>query len=151
MSGLGIKRLQHLVLWVADVERSVRFYRDVLGFEVAHRYPNAAFLRIAGSGDDHNLGLFQQPGLRQPDERVARMYHAAWEVGTLSDLASARRALTEAGALVGQSDHGVSLSLYAKDPDGLEFELFWTVPDGKPIGTRPLDLDAELARRRVSV
>src|SRR5262249_6964052 len=68
----------------------------------------------------------------------------------LADLSRARRILIEAGALVGQSDHRVSLSLYAKDPDGLEFELFWTVPDGKPIGTRPLDLDAELARRRVS-
>jgi catechol-2,3-dioxygenase len=123
----------------------------VLGFEVAHRYPNAAFLRIAGSGDDHNLGLFEQPGVRPPDERVARMYHAAWEVGTLADLARARRTLIEAGALVGQSDHGVSLSLYAKDPDGLEFELFWTVPDGKPVRTRALDLDAELARRGVSV
>ena len=84
--GVGLKRLQHLVLWVADVERSVRFYGDVLGFEVAHRYPNAAFLRIAGSGDDHNLGLFQQPGVRPPDERVARMYHAAWEVEDLTDL-----------------------------------------------------------------
>jgi catechol-2,3-dioxygenase len=151
MSDVGLKRLQHLVLWVGDVERSVGFYRDVLGFEVAHRYPNAAFLRIAGSGDDHNLGLFEQPGVRPPDERVARMYHAAWEVGTLADLARARRTLIEAGALVGQSDHGVSLSLYAKDPDGLEFELFWTVPDGKPVRTRALDLDAELARRGVSV
>ncbi len=150
MSGLGIRRLQHLVLWVADVERSERFYRDVLGFEVAHRYPQAAFMRIPGSDDDHNLGLFEQPGLREPDEHAARMYHAAWEVGALSDLARARRVLIDAGALVGQSDHGVSLSLYAKDPDGLEFELFWTVPDGKPIGTRPLDLDAELARRGVS-
>ena len=148
---VGLKRLQHLVLWVTDVERSVRFYRDVLGFEVGHRYPNAAFLRIAGSGDDHNLGLFEQPGLRPPDERVARMYHAAWELGTLADLARARHVLLEAGALVGQSDHGVSLSLYAKDPDGLEFELFWTVPDGKPVRTRPLDLEAELARRGVSV
>ena len=150
MTGLGIRRLQHLVLWVADVERSERFYRDVLGFEVAHRYPQAAFMRIPGSDDDHNLGLFEQPGLREPDEHAARMYHAAWEVGALSDLARARRVLIDAGALVGQSDHGVSLSLYAKDPDGLEFELFWTVPDGKPIGTRPLDLDAELARRGVS-
>ncbi|HZF04675.1 MAG TPA: VOC family protein [Patescibacteria group bacterium] len=151
MSGLGIRRLQHLVLWVADVGRSERFYRDVLGFEVAHRYPKAAFMRIPGSGDDHNLGLFEQPGLREPDELAARMYHAAWEVGALSDLARARRALIDAGALVGQSDHGVSFSLYAKDPDGLEFELFWTVSDGKPVGTRPLDLEAELARRGVTV
>ena len=151
MSGLGIRRLQHLVLWVADVGRSERFYRDVLGFEVAHRYPKAAFMRISGSGDDHNLGLFEQPGLREPDEGAARMYHAAWEVENLADLARARLALIEAGSLVGQSDHGVSLSLYAKDPDGLEFELFWTVPGGTPVGTRPLDLDAELARRRVTV
>ena len=151
MSGLGIRRLQHLVLWVADVERSERFYRDVLGFEVAHRFPQAAFMRIPGSGDDHNLGLFEQPGVREPDEHAARMYHAAWEVGALSDLARARRVLIDAGALVGQSDHGVSLSLYAKDPDGLEFELFWTVPDGKPVRTRPLDLEAELARRGVTV
>ena len=89
MSGLGIRRLQHLVLWVADVGRSERFYRDVLGFEVAHRYPQAAFMRIPGSGDDHNLGLFEQPGLREPDEHAARMYHAAWEVGDLTDLARA--------------------------------------------------------------
>jgi catechol-2,3-dioxygenase len=52
---------------------------------------------------------------------------------------------------VGQSDHGVSLSLYAKDPDGLEFELFWTVPDGTPVRTRPLDLEREMTRRGVVV
>jgi len=149
--GLGIRRLQHLVLWVSDVERSVWFYTEVLGFEVTRRYPNAAFLRIPGGGDDHNLGLFEQTGVHPPDERVARMYHAAWEVGELGDLARARRRLIEVGSLVGQSDHGVSLSLYAKDPDGLEFELFWTVPGGTPVGTRPLDLDAELARRGVRV
>ena len=147
MSGLGLKRLQHLVLWVGDVERSVRFYCEVLGFEVQRRYPNAAFLTIPGSGDDHNLGLFEQAGIAQPDERVARMYHAAWEVGEITDLVRAQRKLIEVGSLVGQSDHGVSLSLYAKDPDGLEFELFWTVPGGAPAGTRPLDLDGEIARR----
>jgi catechol-2,3-dioxygenase len=123
-AGLGLRRLQHLVLWVADVERSVRFYCEVLGFEVQRRYANAAFLTIPGSGDDHNLGLFEQPGARPPDEGVARMYHAAWEVGELTDLARAKRCLIEARALVGSSDHGASLSLYAKDPDGLEFELF---------------------------
>jgi len=149
--GLGLKRLQHLVLWVGNVERSVRFYCDVLGFEIQRRYPNAAFLTIPGSGDDHNLGLFEQPGLRPPDEGVARMYHAAWEVAELTDLARARQRLIEARSLVGQSDHGTSLSLYAKDPDGLEFELFWTVPDGKPAGTRPLDLEGELARRGLAV
>ncbi len=146
-TGVGLKRLQHLVLWVSNVERSARFYCDVLGFEAKSLGPRAAFLKIPGSPDDHHLGLFEQPGAGAPDERAARMYHAAWEVGELTDLARARRRLIEVGSLVGQSDHGVSLSLYAKDPDGLEFELFWTVPGGTSVGTRPLDLDAELARR----
>ncbi len=146
-TGIGLKRLQHLVLWVSNAERSVRFYRDVLGFEVKSQFPRGAFLRIPGTPDDHHLGLFEQTGVPAPDEGVARMYHSAWEVGELTDLARARQRLIEAGALVGSSDHGVSLSLYAKDPDGLEFEIFWTVPGGVPVGTRPLDLEAELARR----
>jgi catechol-2,3-dioxygenase len=150
-TGIGLKRLQHLVLWVSNVERSVRFYHDVLGFEVKKRYPNAAFLKIPGTPDDHHLGLFEQSGVREPDEGVARMYHSAWEVGDITDLVRARQRLGEAGALVGSSNHGVSLSLYAKDPDGLEFEIFWTVPGGVPIGTKPLDLEGELARRGVTV
>jgi catechol-2,3-dioxygenase len=148
--GIGLKRLQHLVLWVSDVERSVRFYSEVLGFEVKTRYPNAAFLRIPGTLDDHHLGLFAQPGLSRPDEHAARMYHAAWEVGEITGLVRARQRLIEVGSLVGQSDHGVSFSLYAKDPDGLEFEVFWTVPDGKPVRTRALDLEDEVSRRAVT-
>src|SRR5499426_4721254 len=146
-TGLGLKRLQHLVLWVSDLERSVRFYRDVLGFEVKSHSPRGAFLRIPGSSDDHHLGLFAQPGVAPPSEQVARMYHAAWEVAEITDLARARQRLAGAGALVGSSDHGVSLSLYAKDPDGLEFEIFWTVPGGVSTRTTELDLDAELTRR----
>jgi len=149
-TGIGLKRLQHLVLWVSDVERSVRFYCGVLGFEVKRRYPGAVFLKIPGSPDDHHLGLFEQTGVPRPDERVARMYHSAWQVGDITDLARARQRLIEAGALVGSSDHGVSLSLYAKDPDGLEFEVFWTVPGGTSVGTRPLDLEGELARRGIT-
>jgi len=146
-TGTGLKRLQHLVLWVSNVQRSVRFYCDVVGFEVQRLYPNAAFLKIPGTPDDHHLGLFEQTGVTRPDERVARMYHSAWEVGDLVDLARARQRLAEAGALVGSSDHGVSLSLYAKDPDGLEFEIFWTVPGGTSGRTTELDLEGELARR----
>ncbi len=144
--GIGLRRLQHLVLWVSDVERSVRFYCDLLGFEVTKQYPNAAFLKIPGSPDDHHLGLFEQAGAGRPDEGVARMYHSAWEVAEITDLVRARRRLVEASSLVGQSDHGVSLSLYAQDPDGIEFEVFWTVPGGAPVGTRALNLDAEVAR-----
>jgi len=114
---------------------------------VKRQSSNAAFLIIPGTSDDHHLGLFEQTGLHAPDERVARMYHSAWEVAELTDLARARRRLIEAGSLVGQSDHGTSLSLYAKDPDGLEFEVFWTVPGSSPVGTRPLNLEGELAKR----
>ena len=147
--GIGLRRLQHLVLWVSDVERSVRFYTEVLGFEVKVQHPNAVFLRIPGTPDDHHLGLFEQTGVSAPHEGTARMYHSAWEVGELTDLARARRRLIEAGSLVGESDHGVSLSLYAKDPDGLEFEIFWTVPGGSPGPTRELALEGELARRGI--
>jgi catechol-2,3-dioxygenase len=150
MSGIGLKRLQHLVLSVSDVDRRVRFYCDVLGFEVKTRYPNAAFLRIVGRTEHHHLGLFEQPGVTGPDEGAVRMYHSVWEVGELTDRARARRRLIEARLLVGASDHGVSLSLYAKDPDGFEFEVFWTVPGGRPVGTRALDLDGELARRGIA-
>ena len=152
MSGIGLKRLQHLVLWVSDVDRSVRFYCDVLGFEVKARYPNAAFLRIAGSTEDHHLGLFEQPGVTGPDEGAVRMYHSAWEVGELADLVRARRRLIEARSLVGSSDHGVSLSLYAKDPDGLEFEVMWLAPSSSwgdeehQAIVRPLDLAGDMAR-----
>ena len=148
-TGIGLKRLQHLVLWVSNVERSVRFYRDVLGFEVKSQSPRGAFLRIPESSDDHHLGLFEQTGVASPNERVARMYHSAWEVADITDLVRARQRLIETGALVGSSDHGVSLSLYAKDPDGLEFEVFWTVPGGTSVGTRALDLEGELARRGI--
>lgn len=78
------------------------------------------------------------------------MYHHAWEVDDLGALARARRRLIDAGSLAGQSDHGASLSLYAKDPDGLEFELFWAVPGGVSHGTKPLNLEAEMARRGVT-
>ncbi len=150
-TGTGLKRLQHLVLWVSNVERSVRFYCDVVGFEVQRRHPAAAFLKIPGTADDHNLGLFEQTGVPRPDERVARMYHSACEVDDLTDLARARRRLVDAGALVGSSNHGVSLSLYAKDPDGLEFEMFWTVPGGVSARTTELDLEGELTRRGLAL
>ena len=133
--GIGLRRLQHLVLVDLGRGASVRFYRDVLGFEVKVRYPNAAFLKIPARRTTTISGLLlEQRGVPAPHEGVARMYHSAWEVGGAHRPGAARQRLIEAGALVGSSDHGVSLSLYAKDPDGLEFEVFWTVPDGTPVG-----------------
>jgi catechol-2,3-dioxygenase len=82
------------------------------------------------------------------------LYHLAWEVGTLAELADTRERLVRLGALVGASDHRVSKSLYAKDPSGIEFEVMWRVPadqweqemaGGGPM-IAPLDLAAEIAR-----
>jgi catechol-2,3-dioxygenase len=155
---MPVRRLNHAVLYVRDLARTVSFYREVLGFEVRTDVPGrAAFLHAPGSANDHDLGLFQlAPGADAPAADPgtrAGLYHLAWEVGTLADLADIRARLTTAGALVGSSDHRVSKSLYAKDPSGVEFEVMWRVPaedweaelgsGGMPL---PLDLDADLAR-----
>ena len=84
------------------------------------------------------------------DRRTVGLYHLAWEVGTLAELAEVGQALQAAGALVGASDHGTTKSLYAHDPDGLELEVCWVVPadllDGAEMTTRPLDLAATIER-----
>ena len=159
---MPITRLNHAVLYVRDVERSVAFYTDVLGFRVIDVLPEgfrgAAFLQAPGSTNDHDLGLFEigSAAAASPAGRggAVGLYHLAWEVDTLAELEGLAARLSEAGALVGASDHGTTKSLYAKDPDGLEFEVAWIVPadridagalEGrKQIGR--LDLAQELAR-----
>ena len=155
---MGIKGLNHAVLYVRDVQRSLDFYRDVLGFRVTATLGNqAVFLQAPDSTNDHDLALFGL-GLGAGDSAAGRstvgLYHLAWELGTLAELQDHLHRLAEAGALAGSSDHGTTKSVYAKDPDGLEFELVWLVPadlidqgaiDGSSrIG--PLDLAKEMAR-----
>ncbi len=151
---MAVRRLNHAVLYVRDVAEAVGFYRDTLGFELRTEIPGrAAFLRAPGSANDHDLGLFETPGGVAPSGRYLGLYHLAWEVGTLAELAEIRSRLEARGSLVGASDHRVSKSLYAKDPSGIEFEVMWRVPaeqwdretsSGPMIG--PLDLAAELSR-----
>ena len=151
---MSVRRLNHAVLYVRDLAGTVDFYRATLGFEVRTEIPGrAAFLRAPGSANDHDLGLFEVPGASLPKSPSLGLYHLAWEVGTLAELAEARARLAEWGALVGASDHRVSKSLYAKDPNGIEFEVMWRVPaedweqelrGGERIA--PLALDGELAR-----
>src|SRR3954452_6295490 len=125
----SVHRLNHAVLFVSEVERSVAFYRDVLCFEVPVPLGNAAFLRAHGSPNDHDLGLFGiGPNPTAPPRRSTGLYHLAWQVDTSDELAALRGVLLDAGTLVGESDHGVSKSLYAVDPDGIEFEVMWAVP-----------------------
>jgi catechol-2,3-dioxygenase len=151
---MAVRRLNHAVLYVTDLAATVDFYRATLGFEVRTEIPGrAAFLRAAGSHNDHDLGLFEVPGAQLPEGQAIGLYHLAWEVGTLAELAETRAKLAERGALVGASDHRVSKSLYAKDPNGIEFEVMWRVPAAEweqetaaGSGISPLDLDGELAR-----
>ncbi len=154
---MGIHQLNHAVLYVRDVDRSTSFYGGVLGFEVVSSFPGAAFLRAPGSTNDHDLGLFAIGADAQASDagqRTVGLYHLAWEVETLGELADLADTLREHGALVGASDHGTTKSLYAKDPDGLEFEVVWLIPsdlltDDDRHGARsirPLDLPTELAR-----
>ena len=150
---MGIRRLNHAVLYVRDVARSVRFYQETLGFRVVHELDRAAFLRAADSDNDHDLGLFEVGANAPGAGPGVGLYHLAWSVGTLSELAEAARRLRDSGALVGASDHVTSKSLYAKDPDGIEFEVGWFVPREQvtpemeaELAIRPLDIDAEIAR-----
>ena len=151
---MPVTRLNHAVLYVRDAERSAAFYHDALGFEVVTQFPGAVFLRAAETDNHHDLGLFSI-GADAPSPQPGRvgLYHLAWQVTTIEDLAATAAKLRELGSLVGASDHGVSKSLYAKDPDGNEFEVMFEVPreawtpeliSGAPTG--PLDLPAELAR-----
>ncbi len=149
-----INRLNHAVLYVRDATRALAFYRDVLGFSVVESLGDRAyFLRANGSDNHHDLGLFGIGNDAPPPthgERVG-LYHLAWEVDSLTDLAQAQAEIANAGALTGSSDHGSSLSLYGRDPDGNEFEVFWMVPRKewatRGFGTKHLDLDGELRRR----
>ncbi len=147
--------MNHAVLYVRDVARSVAFYKDVLDFRVKFEIPGqAAFLQASASHNDHDLGLFQigeGAGSSQAGRSTVGLYHLAWEVDTLDELERLAHRLRDAGSLVGASDHGTTKALYAHDPDGLEFEVCWLVPaDHLPVEsdqiTKPLDLQAEKAR-----
>lgn len=155
---MGITRLNHAVLYVRDTAVSTAFYRDVLGFRVTTALgEQAVFLQAPDSTNDHDLALFSigsAAGASTAGQSTVGMYHLAWELVTLDELEEHARRLAAAGALVGASDHGTTKSLYAKDPDGLEFEVVWIVPadqlDAKAVeaGARilPLDLEKEKAR-----
>jgi catechol-2,3-dioxygenase len=143
---MPIHRLNHAVLYVRDLGRSVAFYTDVLGFRTVNSFPGAAFLQAPASSNDHDLGLFELGAAAGPSlagRATVGLYHLAWEVDTLAELDRLRARLTEAGALVGASDHSTTKSLYARDPDGLEFEVAWVVPANR------LDEDTLAGRQRI--
>ncbi|MEV0417891.1 VOC family protein [Streptosporangium canum] len=154
---MPVQRLNHAVLYVRDVERSVAFYQEALGFRVVMGMRGAAFLQASGSSNDHDLGLFElgpHAGASGAGRSTVGLYHLAWEVDTLAELERIAVKLGEMDALVGASDHSTTKALYAKDPDGLEFEVSWLVPadllteevlNGRS-GIKPLDLAREKER-----
>jgi catechol-2,3-dioxygenase len=151
----NVRRLNHAVLYVRDARRAAEFYNEALGLNaVAEMGDGAAvFMRAADTTNDHDLGLFSVgPQAPLPQQGRVGLYHLAWEVDSIQDLAEMRERLQRMGALVGESDHGVSKSLYAHDVDGNEFEVMWAVPydersDMAGGFVRPLDLTGEVAKR----
>ena len=152
---IPVARLNHAVLYVRDAEASAEFYGRVFGFEIVSKEfaGRAVFMRAAGGDNHHDLGLFSVgPEAPRAPRGSTGLYHLAWEVPTIEDLANAAGVLSAAGAMGGASDHGVSKSLYGADPDGNEFEIMWRVPSeawgeyaDKGV-VMPLDIDAEVRR-----
>ncbi len=157
---MAIRGMNHAVLYVRDADRTAEFMCRVLGFRRLDdsgempRIPGAAFLRADNSNNDHDLGLFSVGPNATPTtagQSSVGLYHLSWEVETLGDLARLADALAREGCLVGATNHGTTRAIYAHDPDGLEFELTWVIPeelltaDDVP-GTAQLNLEADIAR-----
>ena len=149
-------RMGHVHLKVADLERALGFYRDVLGFELTQRFGSSAVFLSAG-GYHHHIGLntWESDGGLPPARGTTGLYHLAILYPTRAELGDALRRLQKADVpLEGASDHGVSEALYLRDPDGNGVELYWDRPQeewprtpdgGLAMYTRPLDLDSLLA------
>lgn len=146
----------HVHLKVADLERAIAFYAEVLGFEVTTRYGrNAAFLSAGGYHHHIGLNTWESEGGAPPPSGATGLYHAAILYPTRADLAHALRRLLAHGIRIeGASDHGVSEAIYLRDPDGNGLELYWDRPreewprsaDGSiTMFTAALDLDSLLA------
>lgn len=157
---MTLRRVNHVVLSVSDLDRSLGFYRDLLGLLAvaelpgSEHWPAMVFLRsAAASSNHHDLALIANADgpAASTSPQPAGMFHVALEVGTLDELATVHDTLSAAGVLKGSTDQGMHLSLYAVDPDGLEVEIIWRAPDGTwsyddAMQRRPLDIDAARAK-----
>ena len=152
-------RIGHVHLKVADLDRALGFYRDVLGFEVMQRFGDQVAFISAG-GYHHHIGLntWESKGGHPPAPGTTGLFHTAILYPTRAALADALHRVTSSGIpLDGASDHGVSQALYLRDPDENGVELYWDRPQAEwPRGadgslamfTRRLDVE-ELMRQRV--
>ena len=148
-------RIGHVHLKVADLERAVAFYRDVLGYELTQRYgAQAAFLSAGGYHHHIGLNTWESAGGSPPPPGTTGLYHLAILYTTRKELAQALQRLIDANIpLDGAADHGVSEALYLRDPDGNGVELYWDHPSeqwprdatgGLAMFTRALDVAALL-------
>jgi catechol 2,3-dioxygenase len=153
-------KIGHVHLKVADLERALGFYRDVLGFQLMQRYGDQAAFISAG-GYHHHIGLntWESKGGQPPAPGTTGLFHTAILYPTRAALADALHRVLEAGiALDGASDHGVSEALYLRDPDQNGVELYWDRPEAAwprnakgelAMFTKRLDLD-DLMKQRVA-
>jgi catechol 2,3-dioxygenase len=135
-------RIGHVHLKVSDLEKALKFYRDLLGFEVMQYYGDSAVFLSAG-GYHHHIGLntWQSKNGLPPSPGSTGLYHTAILYPTRKDLAIALKRLIEAKyPLTGASDHGVSHAIYLDDPDGNGVELYWD----KPKEEWPIDAQGKL-------
>lgn len=148
----------HIHLKVADLERAIAFYGDVLGFKVTERCGrNVAFLSAGGYHHHIGLNTWDSRGGQPPPSGATGLYHAAILYPARADLADALRRLLAHGVRIeGASDHGVSEAIYLRDPDGNGLELYWDRPreqwprnaDGSlAMFTEGLDLESLLSAR----
>ena len=153
MSAPKLNGLAHLVIRVRNLDRSIEFYRGVLGLELLSHDPPMAFFNSPGAGErSHELGIMQlgdeAPG---PEQDRVGLYHFAWQMGTLKELEEFHRhAVSERVNIVGYGDHGQSFGIYLTDPDGNEIEVFYELPreqwPDETVGGRsrfPLPVDIE--------
>lgn len=123
-------RIGHVHLKVSDLDRALKFYRDLLGFELQQLYGNGAAFLSAG-GYHHHIGLntWHSKGAGPAPVKAAGLYHTAILFPTRKELAVALKRLIDAGhPLTGVADHGVSEAIYLDDPDGNGVELYWDRP-----------------------
>lgn len=146
-------RIGHVHLKVADINRALGFYKDLLGFEITQYYGNSAVFISAG-GYHHHIGLntWHSKNAGPAPVNTAGLYHVAILYPTRKDLAMILKRLTDAKyPLTGASDHGVSEAIYLNDPDGNGVELYWDKPEDQwpkdeegnlLMGTEALDIDS---------
>ncbi|HEY0866316.1 MAG TPA: VOC family protein [Fimbriimonas sp.] len=134
-------RIGHVHLRVADLERALAFYRDILGFQTMEKWPGAAFISAGGYHHHIALNTWESLGGSPPPPGSTGLYHLAILYPTRAELGDALRRLVEAGwPLDGASDHGVSEALYLRDPDNNGVELYWDRPEKE----WPRDLEGNL-------